>query len=120
MAEAERAVDPAAMDRLLDMTGGDPAFVDELVQIYLEDGVEQLAAMHAAANDGAIESLIRPAHSLKSNSANMGAEGLAQICRELESEARSGAVARVSERVDEAAALFERVRTELVALREPQ
>jgi HPt (histidine-containing phosphotransfer) domain-containing protein len=110
-------VDPGALDRLLEMTGGDPEFVDELIQTYLDDAVVQLAAMRAAADAASAAELVRPAHSLKGNSANVGAERLVVLCRQLEADARSGAVERATERVAAAAAEFERVRTELAAFR---
>jgi HPt (histidine-containing phosphotransfer) domain-containing protein len=99
------------------MTGGDPEFLDELLQTYLDDAVAQLASMRAAADADSPAELLRPTHSLKSNSANVGAERLAELCRQLEADARKGAVERASERVTEAAAEFERVQTELAALR---
>ena len=116
MTDNVRSVDPAALDRLLDMTGGDPEFLDELVQTFLEDAVVQLDAMRAAAGSGAVEDLVRPAHSLKSNSANMGAERLADLCRSLEADARGGVVDAAADRVAEAAQEFDRVRAELAAL----
>ena len=117
MTDEARSVDPAALDRLLEMTGGDPEFVDELIATFLEDAVIQLDAMRAAAEAGAADDLVRPSHSLKSNSANMGADRLSEQCRGLEVDARGGTVDRAVERVAEAAAEFERVRAELAALR---
>ena len=111
------AVDPAAIDRLLEMTGGDPEFLDELVQTYLEDALVQLEAMRTAADAGSAEDLVRPAHSLKSNSASMGAERLSEQCRALEADARSGTIAQAAEHVADAAAEFERVRSDLLGLR---
>lgn len=117
MTTGSGAVDPAAIDRLLEMTGGDPEFLDELVQTYLEDAVVQLDAMRTAADGGSAEAMVRPAHSLKSNSASMGAEHLAEQCRALEADARSGTVVQAAERVAEATAEFERVRSDLHGLR---
>jgi HPt (histidine-containing phosphotransfer) domain-containing protein len=114
----ERSVDPSALERLLEMTGGDPDFVDEIIQTFLEDAVVQLEAMRAAAAATSSEALVRPAHSLKGNSVSVGAERLAELCRELEADARSGSVDHAEARVAAAAAEFERVRTELAALRE--
>lgn len=111
------SVDPTALDRLLEMTGGDPTFLDELIQTYLDDAEVQLEAMRRAAEAGVAEDLLRPAHSLKGNSASMGAEVLAERCRELETDARSGRVADAVERVAAAAAEFQRVRSELTAPR---
>jgi HPt (histidine-containing phosphotransfer) domain-containing protein len=116
MTDSPRSVDPTALDRLLEMTGGDPEFVDELVQTFLDDAADQFAAMRRAAEAGAIDELVRPAHSLKSNSANMGADRLGELCRALEADARSGSVDRAVERVAETWAEFEAARTELLAL----
>jgi HPt (histidine-containing phosphotransfer) domain-containing protein len=99
------------------MTGGDPEFLDELIQTYLDDAVVQLEGMRAAADTDSPEDLVRPAHSLKGNSANVGAEHLAELCRQLEADARAGSVERATERVAAAGAEFERVRAELAALR---
>lgn len=120
MTDPARSVDPAALDRLLEMTGGDPEFLDELIQTFLEDAVVQLAGMRAAAGADSPEELVRPAHSLKANSASVGAERLAELCRGLEADARAGAIDRATERVAMAAAEFQRVRTELAAQRAPK
>lgn len=116
MTESHRSVDPGALDRLLEMTGGDPEFLDELILTFFKDAVVQLAAMRGAADTGASADLVRPAHSLKSNSASMGAERLSEQCRGLEADARAGAVNRAADRVAEAADEFERVRAEITAL----
>ena len=42
------AIDRETLDRLLDITGGDVEFLDELVDTYLEDGRAQVAALQAA------------------------------------------------------------------------
>jgi HPt (histidine-containing phosphotransfer) domain-containing protein len=113
-------VDPAALDRLLEMTGDDPEFLDELIGTFLEDAVLQLEAMRRAAEAGAEADLVRPAHSLKGNSASMGAERLSELCRSLEADARSGPVHDATERVTAAAIEFDQVRSELAALRAAQ
>lgn len=117
MNDGDGAVDPGALDRLLEMTGGDPDFVDELVQTYLDDAASQLEAMREAADSGSPEAMIRPAHSLKSNSSNVGADRLAELCRTLEADARSGTLAQAAARVAEATAEFGQVRTALGKLR---
>lgn len=114
MNEDRSAVDPAALDKLLEITGGDPDFVTELVTTYLDDAVEQLRAMRQAIEAGDVGELVRPAHSMKTNSANMGALLLAQMCRELESDARAGTVDRSTERIAAAEAEFALVQVELL------
>ena len=117
MSEIRPAVDPAALDRMLELVGGDIEFFDELVDTFLEDAVTQLEAMRLASSVDA-ESLVRPAHSMKTNCANMGATALAQLCRDLEGAARAGDLNGATERVAAAEQEFAAVRTELLALRE--
>jgi HPt (histidine-containing phosphotransfer) domain-containing protein len=115
----EPAIDRAAFDRLVEMTGGEMDFVDDLVDTYLQDGAAQVAALEAAvAAGGGPDDLVRPAHSLKSSSLNVGAVGLGGVCRELEEAARSGLVPDAAERVAAIAAGFDEARHELLAERE--
>ena len=93
------AIDPAAFARLVEMTGGEFDFVDDLVDTYLEDGAAQVDALRAAVAAGDIEGLVRPAHSLKSSSLNVGALELGELGRQLEEAARSGVVADAADRV---------------------
>lgn len=86
------ALDPEAFRHLLDITGGDLAFVDELIDTYIDDATVQLEAMRQAATTGDVEAMIRPAHSLKSSSANVGAVAVTEACRSLEADGRSGAI----------------------------
>jgi HPt (histidine-containing phosphotransfer) domain-containing protein len=116
-AEGSTAVDRAALDRLLAVTGGDAAFLDELVDAFLADAPTQLGALRGAADSGIITELVRPAHSLKTNSANMGAESLAELCRSLEVVARGGSVDDPVSRVRAIEAEFEKVRDALRAMR---
>ena len=110
-------LDPEAFRHLLDITGGDLEFVDELIDTYIDDASVQLEAMRRAAAAGDVEAMIRPAHSLKSSSANVGAAALAEASRALEADARSGAVADVETRVTACAAAFEAARDALLAER---
>lgn len=111
------AVDPAALDRLLDMTGGDPDFLAELIDTFVEDGSVQLEALRVAVEAGDAAAAMRPAHSLKSNSASMGAERLADLCRALEADARAGTIDDGRARVAAAQVEFEHVRSALQSLR---
>ena len=111
------SLDPAAMDRLLEITGGDLAFVDELVDTFIDDATLQLDSLRAAADDGDASAAVRPAHSLKSNSVNVGATTLADLTRTLERDAREGPVRGLTERVTAIGAEFAAVRESLLAAR---
>ena len=107
----EPTVDPGGMQRLLEITGGDIAFVDELITTYIEDAGAQIDMLRQAARAGAVSELVRPAHSLKSSSMNVGATRLADLTRAIEADARAGAAPDLDARVRD-------VETELAAVRD--
>jgi HPt (histidine-containing phosphotransfer) domain-containing protein len=107
-------IDPAQFANLLEMTGGDFAFVDDLVDTYLEEGTGLVDALRDAAAAGSVADLVRPAHSMKSSSLNVGATGLADLCRSLEELARGGAIPDAPERVAAIATEFDAVRSALL------
>ena len=85
MNERETPVlDAAVLEELAASVGGDRGFVEELIRTYLEDTEGQLAAIEAAIAAEDAGALIRPAHTLKSSSATLGAKRLAERARALE------------------------------------
>lgn len=107
------AIDADAFARLLDITGGDPEFLADLVDTYLQDGAAQVDALQGAAAVGDVEGLVRPAHTLKSSSASVGAMPLAELCRTLEADARAGSVPELAARVAAVASAFAAASSEL-------
>jgi HPt (histidine-containing phosphotransfer) domain-containing protein len=99
------------------MTGGDPAFLAEMIDTFLDDAPAQIAAMRQALAGGQPEDYRRAAHSLKSNSANFGALARAEMGRQMEEQGKAGALAGEAERLAEAEVEFEKVRQALLALR---
>lgn len=112
-------LDPGALAHLLEITGGDEAFVDELVDTFFDDAATQLDSLRAAAATQGTdpEVLVRPAHSLKSSAASVGAARLAELCRELEAAARSGTVSDAAGRVAAIELEFAAAREALLAAR---
>ena len=90
-------LDAAALDNLREMTGDDPAFFAELIDTYVADTGHLLASMRQAVLAGEAPALRRAAHSLKSNSATLGATELAALCRALEGQGKSGAMDRAGD-----------------------
>ncbi|MRV72297.1 response regulator [Duganella sp. FT92W] len=64
--------------------GKTPSLLRRVVQSYLDNTPQQLTALRAALEGQQPDQLRRIAHSLKSGSANVGAEALARLCKELE------------------------------------
>ncbi|HEV7810956.1 MAG TPA: Hpt domain-containing protein [Candidatus Limnocylindrales bacterium] len=106
-------IDAATFGKLVEMTGGDLEFVDELVDTYLQDGASQIAALEAGAAAGDIDALVRPAHSLKSSSLNLGALVVGELARGLEEAARTGDASDAADQVRAIADAFAAARTSL-------
>jgi HPt (histidine-containing phosphotransfer) domain-containing protein len=111
------AIDPDAIDELMRMVGDDREFLGELIDTYLDDSPTQLAAMRDAVQSGDAAALVRPAHTLKSNSRNLGATALADLCAGLEADARRGDLTGADGRVAAAEAAFGAAQSELVGMR---
>ncbi len=84
-AETAGALDRGVLDDLKDIM--EDEFARLIVQ-FLEQVPTQLAELETAARVGDVEAMVRPAHSLKSSSANMGAMRVSHLAREIEFNAR--------------------------------
>jgi HPt (histidine-containing phosphotransfer) domain-containing protein len=77
-------LDRTALDTLLELVGGDTAFLAELIDTFLEDTPMIIVEMRFAVASGDSASLRRAAHTLKSNSRTFGAHRLGDLCRQIE------------------------------------
>ena len=112
------AIDEATYAGLVAMTGGDLEFIDELIDTYFADAADQLAALDDALAGGDVAALTRPAPSLKSSSANVGALRLSELGRTLEEGSRNGTLPDAPALVAAARHEIAAVRTSLLARRE--
>ncbi len=117
MADGAGTIDREAIDELLRMVGDDREFLADLIDTYLEDAPKQLAAMREAVAADDPAALVRPAHTLKSNSRNLGATALAELSRELESMGEATSLERARDLVDRTETEFGRVRSALEGVR---
>lgn len=108
-------IDDAAFGQTLEMVGGDVGFLSDLVAEYRDDGAIRVADMRTALVAGNAEDLRRAAHTLKSSSASLGANNLAEACRAVEAAAREGQLKGLGANVDAIAAELDEVVTELEA-----
>lgn len=67
-----------------DQCEGEPDFVVELIDLYLQDAPAKLRELRIALACGDLETLGREAHSLKGGSASLGARRMAVVSEELE------------------------------------
>jgi HPt (histidine-containing phosphotransfer) domain-containing protein len=108
-------IDQAVFERLAATMGG--AFVVELIDTFREDAREQIATLRRALAATDLETFRRAAHSLKSTSESLGASGLADLARELESQARAGSLEGAGARVERLAGAYETAARALEELR---
>ncbi|EXI80615.1 MAG: Signal transduction histidine-protein kinase BarA [Candidatus Accumulibacter appositus] len=89
----EAPINPRALDAIRRLPGPNgPALVSKVIDAYLADTPPRFAQLRAALDAGDAEALRKAAHALKSSSANVGAEQLAALCRELEMLGRNSTV----------------------------
>lgn len=86
-------IDRSAIDRLLEVIGGDTNDLKELVEEFHATAPALVRRMEAAAQEGDTEALRIASHSLKSNARDFGAAELGALCERLEQACRSGTVA---------------------------
>jgi CheY-like chemotaxis protein len=83
-------LDTAVLERLRDAM--DAGFVAELIGDFIGHAPDLLASMRQAVERDKPDELRLAAHTLKSNSASLGALRLAELCRRLEETGRDGGV----------------------------
>ena len=82
-------IDPGVIDGLRELGGAeDPGLLVELIDLYLGDAPQRMAEIQQSLASSDWKLLERAAHTLKSASANIGALGLSELCKELECQAR--------------------------------
>jgi HPt (histidine-containing phosphotransfer) domain-containing protein len=102
----EPILDDGVIAELRESTGGDDDFVRELVEAYVSEATGYLEAMTAAAEVADPAAIVRPAHTLKSSSATLGAMRLAAISREIEEAGRAGRTDDLAADVEQAQATW--------------
>jgi HPt (histidine-containing phosphotransfer) domain-containing protein len=76
--------DPETLEQLKDLVDGDDtSFLSDLFESYLRTATESLSTLREAPSNDVMH---RAAHTLKGSSLNVGAIGVASVCRQLESD----------------------------------
>ena len=81
-------IDPESWEMMKSQTG--PEFLAELIDMYLSDSPDLIEQMRRGLAAGDCDTVRRSAHTLKSNSASLGALRLAGAARVLEMTAKGG------------------------------
>jgi signal transduction histidine kinase/CheY-like chemotaxis protein len=88
---APAAINPMALDAIRALSPGQgEALLQRVVAAFLQDTPRQLTVLREAIAGGDPATIRKTAHSLKSSSANVGADALARLCKEMEQIGRAG------------------------------
>jgi signal transduction histidine kinase/ligand-binding sensor domain-containing protein/DNA-binding response OmpR family regulator len=110
----EPTLDGATLDALRALPrSGTKDMLTHIGELYLSDSRGLIASIEGSLSDANSAELARAAHAWRSYNGNVGALGLARLCRELEDSARQGDFAAAREIYAQISALHVRVRDEL-------
>jgi CheY-like chemotaxis protein/HPt (histidine-containing phosphotransfer) domain-containing protein len=90
--EPEVVLDAGVLENLLEMIGGDRDNFSLLIHSFLEEAPRLLTEMSNAIRTNDLEAVRRTAHSLKSNGTDFGAKRFSDLCKEIETKARTGSL----------------------------
>ena len=97
------SIDPAALDSYREFMGEEAdTFIDDIVSSYRDNAPKLLAAIAGALPANDLETFTRAAHTLKSNSATVGATALTQLSAEMENLGKAGDAQALEEFVTKA------------------
>jgi len=97
--------------------GGDPVFFVELIDDFLVEAPAHLETVRTALSAGDADTARRAIHTLRGQSRMFGAHDLASVCEEMESATAAGDSGVTVERLAGLALEWDRVRLELLVLR---
>jgi HPt (histidine-containing phosphotransfer) domain-containing protein len=90
MTERE-VLDRAVVDSLRQLTPpGEPDVLAEILNVFLSEVPRRIDRMKSAFRDGNAVEVQRAAHSLKGSSGNIGADGMFELCRQIDERAKAG------------------------------
>jgi CheY-like chemotaxis protein/HPt (histidine-containing phosphotransfer) domain-containing protein len=112
---AGASLDASAIESLRELDG--EGFLAEVIDTFLSDAPALVATLRTTYQEGDTEGLRRAAHTLKSNGQTFGAGRFAELCRELELQARSDELDGTADLVDLIEREFPALEKTLAALR---
>lgn len=107
---------PIDLERIEDATGGDKEFLQELVEIYLDDTDLRVKELTEELSKPDAEAFGRTAHKVKGSSANMGAIGLMDLAHKLEQMGKGGELSEAAATLKALTEEYERVKLALKEL----
>ncbi|HBQ97952.1 MAG TPA: hypothetical protein DD761_05400, partial [Cyanobacteria bacterium UBA11691] len=111
----EESLDWQIFNRLRDEleSDDDPEFFTDLIDQFLGDVPKILEEMKRSAETQDTEILTIKAHTLKGSSRTFGANALANLCRDLEAEAKTASLVQIGQRIAQIELEFNQVKSVL-------
>jgi len=108
-------INPQMLEGLRELNPDDPAFLRELIDLFINDVADRLAEIDRALATADASLLLRAAHTIKGSCSNFGAEELARISQIMELQGKAAdlpaALATLPALKTEYAAVTEALRT---------
>jgi HPt (histidine-containing phosphotransfer) domain-containing protein len=111
-------IDQSALQKLLDLIGGDKNSLAELIRSFLTEAPALLETLQQAADRHDIEAVRRATHTLKSSARDFGAVALGEHCAAVEAQCRAGQPTDCHQQITAITDEFETVRLELESFTE--
>lgn len=93
-------LDPSALNNYRDFMGDEAdAFIVDIVETFLDNAPRLFAQMETSMASADTQGFVRAAHTLKSNSATVGATALASLAAELESRGKTEDLTNLKEQI---------------------
>jgi HPt (histidine-containing phosphotransfer) domain-containing protein len=92
---SELVFDPEAIQTLREISPDDPAFLQEIIGLFLEDTPKRLDELDSSLALRDAATLTRAAHSIKGSSGNFGAQKLRTLSAKIEELAKGGKLAEI-------------------------
>ncbi len=110
---SEGDFDPSALNKLLNLVGGNKVDLAELIRSFLEETPPLLLDLRRGLEMDDVELFRRSAHTLKSSARDFGAIQLSQLSQQLETLSKQETLAAATEMVAQAETAYEPVKTAL-------
>ncbi|MGI9318170.1 MAG: response regulator, partial [bacterium] len=111
-------LDKQSFQRLEQLAGDDHGFLVEFIDTFLDGVPAMMGELKQSLDQGDSESFRRVAHTLKSNSASLGAARISALCKDLEDLGKQANLQSAPEKLIQLQQELEPVKSELMVLRQ--
>ena len=115
--EETEYLDMARLKPIIELQSqGRPDLLLTVIEIYLTDSLKHNDVIHQSFEQADSEALFKACHSLKSSSANLGAQELSDVCKVMEKAGRDADLETISQKLSEYDSAFDKTREAVLAL----